>query len=386
MNFDKVVDRRGTYCTQWDYIEDRFGKGNGDLLPFTISDMDFESPKEIGEEIMRRTSHGVFGYTRWNHDDYKGAVEGWYLKRCGTYMDREWVAYAPSVLYSISLLLEKLVGRGNKVMTHTPRYDGFTKLAEPYVLYEIRLKETGKGSFVTDFEAIENGFKEGVKAFLLCNPQNPTGKVWSREELTTLIDLCKRYGVYLISDEIHMDVTRKKFTSVLDIDTEWSMVASSPSKTFNIPALGGSYVIIPQKDVREAFVEHTKNIDGVSTAALFGVLGTITAYNRCEYWVDALNEYIDGSFDLVKRELDGYEGLEVYIPEATYLMWIDFSKTGLEPDEFQKLLTEKGRVAIMSGELYGDPYRIRLNVGCSREKLIKGIEAIKKSLRDKNSV
>lgn len=383
MDFDKVVDRRGTYCTQWDYIEDRFGEGSGDLIPFTISDMDFESPREIVEELASRVDHRVFGYSRWNHGEYKGAVSSWYGKRCGAEVEESWVAYSPSVLYSVSLLLEKVVGEGGKLMTHTPRYDGLSKLAKPYDLYEVELKEAEKGRFITDFQRIEEGFRGGVKAFLLCNPQNPTGKVWSREELTKLIDLCKRYGVYLISDEIHMDVTRRGFTSVLNIDTSICMVASSPSKTFNIPALGGSYVIIPQRKIREEFVEHTRSIDGVSTASIFGVLGTITAYNRCGYWVDALNTYIDENLNEVVRELDGYRGMEVYIPEATYLMWIDFKETGLEPEEFQRLLTERGRVAIMSGEVYGDPYRIRLNVGCSREKLRRGIEGIKKALDSK---
>ncbi|GLI56773.1 aminotransferase [Propionigenium maris DSM 9537] len=383
MNFDKVVDRRGTYCTQWDYIEDRFGEGSGDLIPFTISDMDFESPKEIVEELATRVDHRVFGYSRWNHTEYKGSVRGWYGSRCGAEVEESWVAYSPSVLYSVSLLLEMILGKGGKLMTHTPRYDGLTKLVKPYELYEVELKEGEKGRFETDFERIEEGFREGAKAFLLCNPQNPTGKVWSRKELQRLVDLCKRYGAYLISDEIHMDVTRREFTSVLNVDTSVSIVASSPSKTFNIPALGGSYVIIPQRRIREEFVEHTRSIDGVSTASIFGVLGTIAAYNRCEYWLDGLNDYINENLREVAEELDGYRGLEVYIPEATYLMWIDFKGTGLEPEEFQKLLIERGRVAIMSGELYGDPYRIRLNVGCSREKLRRGIEGIKKALDTK---
>ena len=380
MDFNKVIDRKGTYCTQWDYIEDRFGKGNGDLLPFTISDMDFESPKEIMSEMVKRTEHGVFGYSRWNHGEYKGAVSDWYMKRCSAKAHTDWVAYSPSVLYSISLLLEKILGPNGKVMTHTPRYDGFSKLVAPYTLYEVKLEERETGRYYTDFEKIEEGFKEGVKAFLLCNPQNPTGKVWTEDELKTIIKLCKKYGVYLISDEIHMDVTRKKFTSVLNLDTQRSMVVSSPSKTFNIPALGGSYVIIPQKEIREEFVEHTRNIDAVSTPTIFGVLGTITAYNQCEYWLEGLNEYLNGSFEHVAAELGGHKGLKTYIPDSTYLMWIDFKDTGLEPKEFQELLIKKGRVAIMSGELYGDPYKIRLNLGCSREKLKMGIAGIKRAL------
>lgn len=380
MNFDNVIDRKGTYCTQWDYIEDRFGEGTKDLTPFTISDMDFSSPKEIIEKIISRAEHGVFGYSRWNHGDYKGAIKNWFFKRCDTVIKEEWISYSPSVLYSITLLLEKILETKGKVMTHTPKYDGFTKLLNPYELFEIQLKEDEKGKYHTDFIKVEDGFKEGVKVFLLCSPQNPTGKVWSVEELTTLIKLCIKYDVYLISDEIHMDVVRKKHTPVLKLDTLRSIIVSSPSKTFNTPTLGGSYVIIPQKDIREKFIDHIKNTDGVSTAAIFGVLSTISAYNDCDYWVDELNRYIGESFELVKKELDGYMGLKVNIPEATYLMWIDFKETGLKADEFQERLIKKGKVAIMSGGVYGDPYKIRLNVGCSREKLKKGIYGIKLAL------
>lgn len=380
MNFDDVIDRKGTYCTQWDYIEDRFGKGTKDLTPFTISDMDFRSPKEIIEKIIFRAEHGVFGYSRWNHSDYKGAIKNWFFKRCDTVIKEEWISYSPSVLYSITLLLEKILERNGKVMTHIPKYDGFTKLLNPYGVFEIQLKEDNNGKYQTDFIKIEEGFKEGVKVFLLCSPQNPTGKVWSVEELTTLINLCVKYDVYLISDEIHMDVVRKKHTPILKLDTLKSIIVSSPSKTFNTPTLGGSYVIIPQKNLREKFIDHIKNIDGVSTAAIFGVISTISAYNDCDYWVDELNKYIDESFKLVKKELDGYMGLKVNIPEATYLMWIDFKGTGLKTSEFQKRLLEKGKVAIMSGEIYGDSYKLRLNVGCSRAKLKKGIDGIKLAL------
>jgi len=380
MNFDNVVDRRKTYCTQWDYIEDRFGKGTKDLTPFTISDMDFRSPKEIIEKIISRAEHGVFGYSRWNHGDYKGSIKNWFFKRCDTIIEEEWISYSPSVLYSITLLLEKILEINGKVMTHTPKYDGFTKLLKPYDLFEIQLKEDESGRYFTNFSKIEEGFKQGVKVFLLCSPQNPTGKVWSIEELTTLIKLCIKYDVYLISDEIHMDVVRKKHTPVLKLDTLRSIIVSSPSKTFNIPALGGSYVIIPQKDIRKKFIDHIKNIDGVSTAGIFAVLSTITAYNQCEYWVEELNKYIYKNFELVKEELNGYMGLKVNIPEATYLMWIDFKETGLKTDEFQERLIKKGKVAIMSGDIYGDPYKIRFNVGCSRKKLIKGIKGIKLGL------
>lgn len=377
VDFDTIIDRKGTYCTQWDYIEDRFGKGSADLLPFTISDMDFKSPKEIIDMAATRINHGIFGYSRWNHGEYKGAIKRWYTKQSKANINEEWVVYAPSVLYSISLLLELI--NSNKVMTHTPRYDGFSKLLAPYELYEVPLKEVN-GRYYTDFNLVEEGFKDGVGAFLLCNPQNPTGKVWTPDELKTLIDLCNKYKVYLISDEIHMDVTRKQFTSVLNMTSEFTIVVSSPTKTFNTPAFGGSYAIIPSSDLRSVFLEHTRSIDAVSTPSILGVLATIEAYTNCDYWVKELNDYILKNCEFVYSSLNNYKGLKVEIPEATYLMWIDFKDTGLSSNEFQELLMSKGRVAIMSGENYGDPYKIRLNVGSSIKKIEFGVEGIKKAL------
>lgn len=382
MDFDEIIDRKGTYCTQWDYIEDRFGEGSKDVTPFTISDMDFRSPQEITAKIIERANHGVFGYSRWNHKDYKGAIKNWFLNRYQTNIETDWVVYSPSVLYSITLLLEKLAKKTKRVMTHTPRYDGFTKLLSLYELVQVELKERKLGEYCTDFNKIEKEFKKGIDVFLLCNPQNPTGKVWEKEELKILVKLCIKYSVYLISDEIHMDICNKVPTSVLKLDKLRSIVVSSPSKTFNIPTLGGSYVVIPQDKIKQLFLDHLRNIDGVSTAAIMGVIGTITAYNECAYWVDELNKYIKRNLELVKKELNGYMGIKVYIPDASYLMWIDFSETGLTGEEFQKHLLKKGKVAIMSGLFYGDENKIRLNIGCSIKKVEIGIEGIKKALKE----
>lgn len=380
MNFDKVIDRRGTYCTQWDFIEDRFGKGNGELIPFSISDTDFQAPKEIIDGIIKYTEHGIFGYSRWNHHDYKDSIVNWYKKRNNTVIEEDWVVYSPSVLYSVSSLLEQIVEPKGKIITHTPRYDGFTKILQPYEIYEVQLLEKEKGVFETDFDEIEKGFKLGAKAFLLCNPQNPTGKVWEVEELKKIMDLVKKYNAILISDEIHMDVIRKTATSVLSICAENTVVVNSPSKTFNVPSLGGSYAIIPDKAMREKFLFHMKQIDSVSSPTIFGILSTIIGYNQCDYWVDELNRYIENNCNYVIEQLDGYKGLEVYMPDATYLMWIGFRNSNIEPEEFQKALINKGKVAIMPGKIYGDPYKIRFNVGCPISKLKIGVEGIKKSL------
>lgn len=380
MSFDKIINRRGTYCTQWDYIEDRFGKGTKDLTPFSISDTDFRSPQPILDALSKVISHGIFGYSRWNHEEYKGAIQYWYSKRYGTSIEKDWIVYSPNVIYSISVLLEKLITPGDKVVTHTPRYDGFSKILKPYTVMDIKLIENNSGEFSTDFQAIEKAFQEGGKVFLLCNPENPTGKIWKKDELEKLISLCKNYEVTLISDDIHMDIARKEVTPVLKLDCSRSIIVTSASKTFNTPALGGSYALIPMEDLRNKFLAHTKEVDSVGSPTIMGVVSTIAAYTQCENWVDQLNGYLTSNCQYVVQELNGFKGLKVKIPEATYLMWIDFKDTGISPDNFKKALIETGKVAIMSGDSYGDPYKLRLNVGCPKDKVILGVEGIKRAL------
>lgn len=380
MNFDKIINRKGTYCTQWDYIEDRFGKGNSDLTPFSISDTDFKCPQEIINKVIERVQHGIFGYSRWNHSDYKTSIVNWYKSRYKTNIKEDWVVYSPAVIYSISVIIEMIVGKSGKVMTHTPRYDGFTKILEKYTVYNIPLTENNIGEFLTDFDLIEKGFKDGVKLFLLCNPENPTGKVWKKEELEKLVELSKKYGVLIISDDIHMDIVRREVTPILKLDSISSLIVSSASKTFNTPSLGGSYCIIPDDNLRERFVDHIKNTDAVSSPAILGVISTMVAYNECSYWVDSLNEYLTKNCEYVVQELNGYKGLNVKIPEGTYLMWIDIKETNIDPKNLQEALIKIGKVAIMSGDNYGDKYRLRLNVGGSLEKIKIGVEGIKKAI------
>lgn len=380
MNFDKIIERHGTFCTQWDYIEDRFGKGNGDITPFSISDTDFEVPEEIYKALLERINHRIYGYSRWNHHQYKNAIKNWFFKRHNTIIEEDWIVYSPSVLYSISLVLRFYLKNNKKVMIHTPRYDGFSKLLSIYEVYNIELKEVETGYFITDFEKIEEGFKEGVRVFLLCNPENPTGKVWTKEELKLLINLCRKYNVLLISDDIHMDILRKEYTPILKLDIKNCIIFSSPSKTFNTPSLGGSYGIIPDEKIRQQFLLYTKELEALSSPSILSVVSTIEAYNKCSYWVDELNRYILENCIYVKEQLDNYKGLKVYIPEATYLMWIDFKKTNISPEILKEILIKECKVGIMFGDIYGDSNRMRLNIGCPKKKLELAVEGIKKAL------
>lgn len=385
MNFDEIKDRRGTYCTQWDYVKDRFGKEG--LLPFTISDMDLESPEEIAEALVKRINHKIFGYSRWNHDDFKNSIENWYKKRFSCEINKDWIVYSPSVIYAVSKFVEMKSEKGDGVLINTPGYDGFFKmiLGNERKIISSPLKNIN-GKYEIDFEDFEKKCRE-VKIFLLCSPHNPVGKVWTEEELIKIIEICKKNNVFIISDEIHMDIVyNKKHIPIVSLGKDYLeniVLCTSASKTFNIPAFTGSYLFIPSEKNREDFLKILKERDALSSPSILAVIATMTAYNECEYWVDELIKYTENNIKFVKEYLEkNIPELFCEIPDGSYFAWIDFSKLGISSEEFQKYLIDIGEVAVMPGLTYGEEgrYFLRLNVACSIKKVEDGLKRIKKTV------
>lgn len=385
MNFDEIKDRRGTYCTQWDYVKDRFGKEG--LLPFTISDMDLESPEEIAEALVKRINHKIFGYSRWNHDDFKNSIENWYKKRFSCEINKDWIVYSPSVIYAVSKFVEMKSEKGDGVLINTPGYDGFFKmiLGNERRIISSPLKNIN-GKYEIDFEDFEKKCRE-VKIFLLCSPHNPVGKVWTEKELAKIIEICKKNNVFIISDEIHMDIVyNKKHIPIVSLGKDYLeniVLCTSASKTFNIPAFTGSYLFIPSEKNREDFLKILKERDALSSPSILAVIATMTAYNECEYWVDELIKYTENNIKFVKEYLEkNIPELFCEIPDGSYFAWIDFSKLGISSEEFQKYLIDIGEVAVMPGLTYGEEgrYFLRLNVACSIKKVEDGLKRIKKTV------
>ena len=385
MNFDEIKDRRGTYCTQWDYVKDRFGKEG--LLPFTISDMDLESPEEIAEALVKRINHKIFGYSRWNHDDFKNSIENWYKKRFSCEINKDWIVYSPSVIYAVSKFVEMKSEKGDGVLINTPGYDGFFKmiLGNERKIISSSLKNIN-GKYEIDFEDFEKKCQE-VKIFLLCSPHNPVGKVWTEKELAKIIEICKKNNVFIISDEIHMDIVyNKKHIPIVSLGKDYLeniVLCTSASKTFNIPAFTGSYLFIPSEKSREDFLKILKERDALSSPSILAVIATMTAYNECEYWVDELIKYTENNIKFVKEYLEkNIPELFCEIPDGSYFAWIDFSKLGISSEEFQKYLIDIGEVAVMPGLTYGEEgrYFLRLNVACSIKKVEDGLKRIKKTV------
>ena len=379
MFFDEPINRKGTQCTQWDYVEDRFGEKN--LLPFTISDTDFKVPAAVEAALIKRMQHPVFGYTRWNHNEFKQAVCKWYSERFNSMIKSDWLVYSPSVMYSVKQLVTLLSEPGDGIIIQTPAYDAFYKMIKENkrkivpntLIYDAK-------SYRIDFEELTRLMAQPEnKVLLLCSPHNPTGRVWQKDELQRIIELAKTHDVFIISDEIHMDIVRKgqRHQPIIDLLQENVVLVTSGSKTFNFPGLIYSYGIIPDPKLRERFLTQLKEADGLSSTSIFGMTATIAAYDNESKWVDQLNDYLDGNIAYVIAYLqEHHPELVVTKSEATYLMWIDCTALGLTMAELQQRMIRKGKVAIMSGEIYGKEGRnfLRLNIGCSREKLIDGLK------------
>ncbi|MGY3856056.1 MalY/PatB family protein [Aeromonas intestinalis] len=383
-DFEREVDRHGTYCTQWDYVADRFG--HADLLPFTISDMDLETAPCIRTTLANRLEHGVFGYSRWNHDDFKGAVCDWFARRHGAELNADTLVYGPSVIYIIAQLILLWSRPGDGVLVHTPAYDAFGNMlgANDRVLLPCPLQQR-EGNHEIDWACFERlAARPDCRILLLCNPHNPTGRVWTREELGRMATVCQRHGVRVISDDIHMDMSFVPYVPWSEVaqGDDWALV-SSGSKSFNIPALGGAYAFVPNREVRDYYLRRLKAAHGLSSPPILGVLAHISAYRDGDEWLEALKIHLHGNLSRVATRLNAaFPAIDYKVPEGTYLAWIDLSGLGIDSAEqmdlLQSLLVEKYRVAIMRGDTYGPEGRgfIRLNVGCSRKKLDKGLDAL----------
>ena len=380
-DFSTVVDRHGTWCTQWDYVADRFGAA--DLLPFTISDMDFATAPCITEALHQRIHHGVFGYSRWKNEEFLAAVAHWFRQRFSSHIDTDSLVYGPSVIYLVSELIRLWSTPGDGVVVHTPAYDAFYKAIEGNARQVVGVAmEKHATGWQGNRAALEAALaKPENKILLLCSPQNPTGKVWTREELSHMAELCARYDVAVISDEIHMDMVwgGRRHTPWNEVARgKWALL-SSGSKSFNIPALTGAWGLIGDEQSRNGYLSALKGRDGLSSPSVLALTAHIAAYQQGEPWLDALRAYLEENLLYIARELHrAFPTLNWQPPEATYLAWIDLRPLNLDDKMLQKVLIEQQKVAIMPGYTYGEEGNgfVRLNAGCPRSKLEQGVQRL----------
>ena len=381
-DFDAVHDRRGTYCTQWDYIQDRFGEAG--ILPFSISDHDFRVPEPIVERLHKVVDHGIYGYTRWNHVDFKGAVTGFIARRHGVELPDGWVVYSPSVMYTLARLMCFFTEVGDGVAAFDPMYDSFIKIIEgngrrlePVPLVNV------EGHYEIDFEALESALSMS-RVLLLCSPHNPTGRVWAADELGRIVALCRDHHVKIISDEIHMDLTFGDSVHIpaLALWSEYPEIylASSCSKTFNTAGLGGSNALIPNDADRDQFLFQTRNRDLLNSANVMGMHAHMVGYTECDDYIDQLCDYLRGNHELVRSFIEKQmPEFSFEVPESTCLSWIDARRVPFTSAQIQDALVHVGRVGIMPGETYGQSGvgYLRMCIGGPRSKVEEGLRRFK---------
>ncbi|MGE7983588.1 MalY/PatB family protein [Solibacillus sp. NPDC093137] len=384
--FNKVHERRSSASVKWDMMNVVYNlKDTTELLPMWVADMDFPPPAALTEALKTRLEHPIFGYT-FADNDVKNAIVHWYSTRHQWTIDPNTIIFQPGVVPAIATVIETFTEPGDKIGMSTPAYPPFTNVpaAQKREVVTCELTEQD-GHYTMNFEELEEIFRSGIKLFVLCNPHNPIGIVWSPEELEQLVALCIQYDVYLLSDEIHADISiQKSYTPVLTLakaNEAKIITCIAPTKTFNIAGIHAAMIVAPDKKLFTAIEKNTQahgNL-GLNTFASTAVKAV---YTEGAAWLDDLLIYLKNNMEYVVKELNAIEGLEVEIPDATYLMWIDYRKTGIEEKELMTRLLSVGQVALDPGTKYGESGRgfLRINVACPFELLQDGVERIKRTM------
>lgn len=387
-NFDEIIDRRKTDSIKWNNLEEMFG--SDDLLPMWIADMDFKSPKEVIDAFKERAEHGVFGYT-CKTDSFYDSIINWAKRRYDWDIKKEWILFTPGVVSGLNIGVRGLVGENDKVLIQPPVYPPFYRVLEnnKRIANLNPLIHDGE-KYVMDYDSLEKQL-DNTKLIMLCNPHNPVGRVWTREELTRLGEICLKKDVVIISDEIHADFIFKgsKHTPMSSISKEIeqrTITLMAPSKTFNIAGLVTSVAIIPNEDLRKIYKKSIEVME-IDNINIFGLLGIEAAYNYGEEWLDQLLVYIednvDYTIDYINRRIPGIKTDKI---EGTYLMWLDCRGLKKTNDEINEAFLKIGKVILNDGRPYGDQGDgfFRLNIACPREILKEGLKRIEKAVKSLN--
>lgn len=378
-NFDEFVNRRGTNSVKWDEE-----KEDG-IIPLWVADMDFLAAPAIRRAVEERAKHGVFGYAIVG-DSYYAAITNWFKRRHNWAIERDWIIYTTGVIPAISATIHALAMPGEKVLIQTPVYNCFYSCIRNQGLriLESPLKREGN-TYVVDWDDFEAKCADKkTTLFLLCNPHNPAGRVWTKDELARMNEICMRHDVKVISDEIHCELIMPGyvFTPFATVNADCqrnSVVFNSPTKNFNIAGLQIANIICADKEWYRR-IDRAINIFEVCDVNPFGPLALEAAYNESEDWIDELMPYIADNYALLKdtfaKEVPSYEVLKL---EGTYLAWVDIRKSGLTANALTEKLLREGKVQVNSGVIYskndGEGY-IRINLACPRATLQEGLKRI----------
>lgn len=387
-NFDELIERRGTDCVKVDEVETRFGRP--DLIPLWVADMDFRTPHFIVDALKKRCEHAIFGYT-FASDAYYNSIIHWVKNLHQWSIEREWLSYIPGIVKGIGQAVMCFTAPGEKVIIQPPVYHPFrivpTLEGRTVVNNPLRIVN---GKYTMDFEQLESVIDEKCKLFILCNPHNPGGIVWEKETLQQLAAICSKHNILVVSDEIHAEMVYPEykhhpFATVSEAAAQHSITFMAPSKTFNIAGIVSSYAIIPDPVIRKKFFGFLEASE-LDSAHIFAYAATSAAYEQGESWRRQMIKYVKDNVSFVDHYLKTHiPGIKAYLPQASFLVWLDCRTLNLSQSELVSLFVNEARLALNDGSMFGpggEGY-MRLNVGCPRSILEKALNNLKTALERK---
>ncbi|WP_263661912.1 MalY/PatB family protein [Bacteroides nordii] len=382
-NFDEIIDRRGTESVKWDAVSERWGRN--DLLPMWVADMDFRTPPFVMEALRKRLEHEVLGYT-FACEEWYTSIINWLQNRHGWKVKREELTFMPGIVRGLAFAIQCFTEKGDKVMVMPPVYHPFFLVTEKNkreVVYSPLVLRDGQ--YYIDFDRFRKDI-QGCKLLILSNPHNPGGRVWTREELEQIAEICYESKTLVISDEIHADLTLPPyqhitFALVSEKARQNSLVFMSPSKAFNMPGLASSYCIIENKEICRCFQEYMEASE-LSEGHLFAYLSVAAAYSNGTEWLDQVLAYIQSNIDFTDAFLSEYiPDIKMIRPQASYLVFLDCRTLGLNQKELVDLFVDGAHLALNDGTMFGKEGEgfMRLNVACPRSVLEKALKQLKEA-------
>ena len=390
-DFDTPIDRTHTWSIKHDFKKEN-GKAD-DILPLWVADMDFRSPDSVVEALKKAVDHGIFGYSRAD-ESYFDAVAAWYQKRHHLTLQPEWMTCTPGIVFALSIAVRAFTQEGDAVLIQPPVYHPFSRaiLRNKRTLVEnpLVLKD---GHYEMDLEELEQKvLDEHVKLMILCNPHNPVGRVWTREELTALADICLRHHVYVISDEIHGDFVwqgheQTPYASISEEACLHSMMCTAPSKTFNLAGMATSNLFIPDPEMRRKFRSELLDV-GQENMNRLGLFACRAAYEGGGEWLDQLIGYLAGNLALVRDFCKNrVPQIQLVEPEGTYLAWLDCRELGMTDDELMAFFSNEAKVWLDPGTHSGEQVSgfMRFNLGSSRSVIAQALDQIEAAWKKRNA-
>lgn len=385
-NFDIIIDRKNTDSLKYDFAVRR-GMPE-DILPLWVADMDFRTPPCVIDALAEKSRHGIFGYSD-TREDYFEVLRDWFSRQFGWNVKPEWLVKTPGVVYAFCTAIRSLTDEGDAVLIQEPVYYPFSgsirangrKLVVNQLIYS-------QGKYTIDFEDFEEKIiRNRVKLFILCSPHNPVGRVWTREELLRLGEICLKHGVLVVSDEIHADFTFPGHRHLVFADlkpefSEMTITCTAPTKTFNLAGLQISNIFIPNQSIRRRFRQEIDK-SGYSQPNIMGIVACRAAYRDGQEWLEELRKYLSGNLDYLRDFLKhNLPQIKLVEPEGTYLVWLDCSGLGLDDRELENLIVNKARLWLDSGTMFGaggEGFQ-RINIGCPRAILDQALKQLQQAV------